>query len=114
MIVKVIIKRAIVEGKESAFFKSLRNLRVHAMHQEGYISGETLISAEDKNKVLVISTWETLDDWDRWINSDKRLEIDRSLSQYQANRTVYEPYVFSKFKAAATLGFPKALQKMDA
>lgn len=113
MILKVIIKRTIAEGMEKAFFKALRNIRVYAMHQEGYISGETLLCAEDTNKVMVISTWQSIDDWKKWIESEKRQEADRILSQYQANETVYEPYVLSKYKAAATLGFPRPLQKMD-
>jgi heme-degrading monooxygenase HmoA len=113
MIVKVIIKRTIVEGKENEFFKGLKKMRLQATRQEGYISGETLISAEDKNRVMVISTWETLEDWNNWINSEKRLEVDQDFSQYQANPAVYEPYVLSKYKAAVKLGFPKPLQKMD-
>ncbi len=43
MIVKVIIKRAVSEGKEKHFFWLLKNLRTNAMHQDGYISGETLV-----------------------------------------------------------------------
>ncbi|MDY6903720.1 MAG: antibiotic biosynthesis monooxygenase family protein [Thermodesulfobacteriota bacterium] len=114
MIVKVIIKRTVAEGKNKTFFKALKEIRFHAMHQEGYISGETLVSAEDANRVIVISTWASLDDWHKWINSEKRQAVDQAISQYQANPTVYEPYVFSKYKAAATLGFPKSLQAMDA
>lgn len=114
MIVKVIIQRTIVEGKEKDFFKALKDLRVHAMHQEGYISGETLLSAEDTSRVMVISTWASLDDWNRWINSEARQEADQAISPYQANPAVYEPYIFRKYRAAASLGFPSPLQKMDA
>lgn len=114
MIVKVIIKRDILEGMSKDFFEALRDIRFHAMHQEGYISGETLICAENTNKVLIISTWESLEAWNKWRNSEKRLEIDNILAQYQVNPTVYEPYVFSKYKAAASLGFPRPLQKAEA
>ncbi len=113
MILKVVIKRTIAEGKEKAFFEALRNLRANAMHKEGYISGETLICIEDTNKVMVISTWDSVDDWKKWIESKRRQEADRVLSQFQADPTVYEPYVLSKYKAAAKLGFPRPLQKLD-
>ena len=111
MLVKVIIKREVSQGKEKKFFALLKNLRMNAMHQEGYISGETLICAEGTNNVVVISKWETLKDWEKWKIDVKRMEIDARLSQLQDNPTIYEPYVFSKYKAAAEQGFPPSLQK---
>jgi heme-degrading monooxygenase HmoA len=113
MIVKVIIKRDVGEGKEKVFFHLLKNLRLNAMNQDGYISGETLICAEKTNRVLVISKWESLEVWNNWKIDIKRREIDSRLSELQDNPTIYEPYVFSKHKAAADLGFPPSLQKLD-
>lgn len=113
MIVKVIIKREVKDGKSAEFFDKLKDLRFHAMHQPGYISGETLIGAENTNKVLVISVWETLADWDAWKSDAKRQEIEVALMNYQENPTAYEPFVFSKYKAAAETGFPPPLQHRD-
>jgi len=110
MLVKVIIKRDIAEGMGKDFFSQLKKLRFLAMDQKGYISGETLICAENTNKVVVISKWETLEDWNTWKNNEQRMEIDARLSKLQDNPTVYEPYVFSKYKAAAEHGFPLPLQ----
>ena len=110
MIVKVIIKREVIEGKEHDFFIHLKNLRFHAMHQNGYISGETLVCAENTKRVVVISKWESLDAWNKWKTNEKRLEIDAVLNEFQDKSTVYEPYVFSKFKLAAEMGFPLPLQ----
>lgn len=109
MLVTVIIKREVAEGKENEFFHHLKRLRMSAMNQEGYISGETLICAENTRRVVVISKWDSLDRWNEWKNNDIRNEIDYSLRKYQTNLTVYEPYVFSKYKAAAEHGFPSAL-----
>ncbi len=113
MLVKVIIKRDVSHGKGKNFHSLLKNLRFNAMHQNGYISGETLICAENTNRVLVISKWESLEDWNNWKNDIKRREIDARLSELQDNSTIYEPYVFSKYKAAAEQGFPPPLQKQD-
>ena len=111
MFVKVIIKRNVIEGKEKYFFSHLKNLRFNALLQKGYISGETLICAENTNKVLVISKWETLKDWNNWKTNEKRIKIDTILNELQENPTVYEPYVFSKYRTAAAQGFPPPLQK---
>lgn len=98
MLVKVIIKRDVSEGKMEQFFFLMKNLRSKAIHQEGYISGETLICAEKKNRVLVISKWESLESWNNWKNDLKRKEIDAQLSALQDNPTIYEPYVFGRYK----------------
>ncbi len=66
MLAKIIIKRDIREGKEKHFFSLLKNMRSNAIHQDGYISGETLICAEKENRVLVISKWESLESWNNW------------------------------------------------
>ena len=110
MLVKVIIKRDVKKNKGKDFFAQLKILRFNAMNQKGYISGETLICAENTNKVLVISQWQTLEDWNNWKSNKKRIKIDVKLNEFQKNPTVYEPYVFSKYKAAAEQGFPLSLQ----
>jgi heme-degrading monooxygenase HmoA len=111
MLVTVIIKRDIREGQEKEFFSHLKNLRIKAMNQKGYFSGETLLCAENTNKVAVISKWQTLEDWNNWKTSAARLEMDATLSKFQSNPTIYEPYVFSKYKAAAKQGFPAPLDE---
>ena len=100
MLAKIIIKRDISEGKEKHFFSLLKNLRSSAINQEGYISGETLICAEKKNRVLVISKWESLEAWNNWKNDIKRKEIDARLSELQDNPTIFEPYIFGRYKTA--------------
>ncbi len=113
MIAKVIIKREIKQGKEGDFFSHLRNLRFKAMGQEGYISGETLICAEKPSKVLIISKWESLEHWRAWESNETRKEADILINQLQEVPTEYEAYVFSKYKAAASQGFPPPLQRID-
>jgi len=111
MLVKVIIKRDITPDREKEFFSQLKTLRFTAMDQKGYISGETLICAENTNKVVVISQWETLEDWNNWKANEKRIQMDARLGELQENPTIYEPYVFGKYKAAAGQGFPPPLQR---
>ncbi len=113
MIAKVIIKRKVMQEKEKAFFTLLRQLRSTAMEQNGYISGETLVCAEQTNTVLVISKWASLEHWNEWKNNASRRQIDYQLSALQEEPTIYEPYVFSRYKVAAELGFPLPLQEQD-
>ena len=110
MLTKILIKRKVSPGKEKDFYAKLKILRSNAMFQHGYISGETLICADDTNKVLVISKWETLEDWKHWFQSDTRKILDAEMSELQDNPTEYELYVLPKYRAAADHGFPQPLQ----
>ncbi|MCP4294492.1 MAG: hypothetical protein GY786_02670, partial [Proteobacteria bacterium] len=65
------------------------------------------------NKVVVISKWETLVDWNNWKNNLERKKIDAKLKELMTKPTIYEPYVFSKYKVAAEQGFPLPLQNQQ-
>ena len=107
MAVAVMIKRKVKPGDQARkLIPLILQLRALATYQPGYISGETLICAENTNKVVVISKWETLEHWNNWKTNEKRAKIDAMLNKLQENPTIYEPYVFSKYKVAADQGFP--------
>ena len=109
MIVKVIIKRHIKEGKEKEVFSLLKKIRFNAMNHEGYISGETLIRTEDSHKILVLSTWQSLENWQKWVDSKGRKALDAKLEELQLEPTSYEPYVFSKYRISVKEKFPEPL-----
>ena len=75
MTVKIIIKRTVSEDKEKELMTLLKQLRNLGVNQTGYVSGETLKNIEKPNEFLVISTWQSADDWNRWVRNDKRKEI---------------------------------------
>jgi heme-degrading monooxygenase HmoA len=47
-------------------------LRALATVQDGYLHGKSLISREDPQKIIVISSWDSAADWKRWHASDIR------------------------------------------
>ena len=54
-------------------------LRALATVQEGYLYGKSLTSREDPSKMVVISSWERAEDWQRWHDSDLRREHYKKL-----------------------------------
>lgn len=72
MAVKVLITRRFKEDKIREAFKLLMELRSLATLQTGYVSGETLISADDPNKLVVVSTWISRNRWEEWQANVKR------------------------------------------
>lgn len=105
MLVKVFIRRHFKEGKDREVFRLLKKIRLKAMECEGYISGETLVSTNDPQEIMVISTWESMDDWDSWKESLDRKTIDALLEELQTTSTLYESFVFSKYRLSAKTGF---------
>ena len=47
----------------------LAELRTAAMQYPGFVSAENLLNEGDIHNIVVISTWQTLDDWRAWEES---------------------------------------------
>ena len=75
MAVKVVIERSVSPDNQGELAELLKDLRAKAIHQPGYVSGETLFSVDRPGTHLVISTWENLRDWKGWEKEPQRQEI---------------------------------------
>jgi len=73
--VRVIIERRCQPHREIELLSLLIQLRIKTMNQPGYVSGETLRSADDQPLWAVISTWIDADQWKVWETSPERQEI---------------------------------------
>lgn len=93
MIAKIIIKRRFKPGKSRQIIALLNELRARAMHQPGYISGETLSKKGFPNNLIVIGSWQSLDAWQRWRDSDERKKYENMLELLQERPTEYEEYL---------------------
>ena len=92
MAVKIFIKRYVKKGKTQAAVELLKEVRSQALKQPGYISGETLINHYDPCNIAVVSTWQTIDDWIRWEESDQRSAKENQLEGLQEGPTDFEIY----------------------
>lgn len=92
MPVKILIKRYIQEHKMEAALSLLKQFRANAMEQPGYISGETLKNHYDPRSITVVSTWETVEDWISWQESDTRARREAQLEELLEQSTKYEIY----------------------
>ena len=93
MAVKILIKRSIGQDVAPILRPLIVELRGHAMQQPGYISGETLKCIDRPGEYLVISTWESLDDWNRWLDSVERQEIEDKIDAITGRGTENATYV---------------------
>lgn len=93
MAVKILIKRKYKEENADALGMLLKNLRALTVSQKGYISGETYKRFDEDGQSLVISTWQTVDDWRRWFHDEDRIEIQNQIDLLTDEPTDYEIYV---------------------
>lgn len=92
--IKVLLERTIKGKHVGDIVRLLRQMRVLAMQQPGYISGETLHALDDPNDYLVISTWESLAHWESYLKSPERQKLQAELDGYLTSPTRLRVYTY--------------------
>ncbi|THB73549.1 MAG: hypothetical protein D6B25_15145 [Desulfobulbaceae bacterium] len=92
MAVKVLIKRKFKAGTNKDASAMLIKSRGIAITMEGYISSETLSHHEDPDTILVLSMWQTKEDWENYKKSAERKENERHYARIMDGVTDYEVY----------------------
>ena len=95
MTVKVVIRRKVPPNKEKELLPLIKELRITTTKQEGYISGETLQRIDKPGETIVVSTWESAGDWNRWAASPERSDLQTKIDNLLGQETEYEIYSHS-------------------
>ena len=108
MAVQVIIRRTFNDDEKARkLAPCIVQLRSLASIQPGYISGETLRCLDCPGEYLVISTWNTVEDWNNWLNSEERKKIQSQVDTLLGETTEYRIYesliggIIPKFRTTA-------------
>lgn len=92
MAVQVISKRKFQINEINKTTPLLKELQILAKGQPGYISRETLRSLDNPGEYLVVSRWNTPNDWQRWLKSQKRRDIQGKVDSLIGEKTFYEAF----------------------
>ncbi len=92
MSVKIFIKRNVAENNIIELTILLKKLRSLTIDQPGYISGETLRRVDKNDECMVISTWRSAEDWDKWLHNEKRQTIQDEIDRLLGRETEYAVY----------------------
>ncbi|MEA3231671.1 MAG: antibiotic biosynthesis monooxygenase family protein [Thermodesulfobacteriota bacterium] len=92
MSIKVLITRTVPREKSREMLQLFREMRLLATAQPGYISGETMKSNDRPDVFLVIGTWESPDDWEKWLLSKDRQAIQEKIDSLLGGKTNYEMF----------------------
>jgi len=73
------IERHLKEGKTGELIALLKEIRCLALHQPGFVTGETLKSTNDPFIVTVVCTWRSVEDWQAWEKSEQRMKVEKRI-----------------------------------
>lgn len=90
MAVKILIKRKVAKELSPQLDGLLRKMRALTLNQKGYISGESFSQIDQPGVSMVISTWQTMDDWRNWTISKERIELQEQIDKLLGEPTKYE------------------------
>jgi len=92
MTVKIVIKRIVPKNRELELLPLVKELRILTIRQNGYISGETLRRIDKPGETVVVSTWESAEDWNQWVKNPARAAIQEKIDNLLGKETTYEIY----------------------
>jgi len=79
MLVRVLIERHFKKDKEAEGMEKILEMRRSAITHPGCVSGETLSDNADPCTVIIVSTWHSLGDWNKWESSEEHRSIAASI-----------------------------------
>jgi heme-degrading monooxygenase HmoA len=97
MAVMVISKRVFRIEQRDKLIPLLQQLRNNAKKQKGFISRATYSSMNDPGEYIVISEWETVSSWRKWMDKKKTWEIQGKIDSLIGEKTVFDVYKPEKY-----------------
>ena len=88
--IRVIVERQLKSGNDIG--RLLLELHMIAVLQKGHLSNETWIDTDNDRVVIVLSTWQSLDDWKAWEASKERAKILSKIKPLLAKKTRIRTY----------------------
>jgi len=93
MAVSIIIKRLVKDETIAARLAPLIvQLRSRATVQPGFLTDQTFSCLDCEGEYLIMSTWNTLEDWNKWMHSQERLTIQKKVDELLGEKTFYRYY----------------------
>ena len=102
----IIIRRTVrdetIATKLAPLIVKLRSL---ATMQQGYVTGQAFSCLDCEGEYLVISTWDRVEDWNKWMHSPDRQAIQKQIDELTGEKTEYRYYepivggIMPKFEA---------------
>jgi len=73
--IKVFINRKVPTELQTYYTEVAKEILYASMKSEGFIKGEVMHDIDDPEHRLVVATYRTYEDWNRWYRSEERREL---------------------------------------
>ena len=73
--IRVLIERNVAPGLEHYYDATIKRTVSSVVKAEGCLSGESLKDPSNPRRRIVMSKWQSRDDWDRWFFSAERRQV---------------------------------------
>lgn len=73
--IRVLIERTIADGLADYYDHTIKRTVSAVVAAPGCISGESLKDRDKPNRRIVMSKWQSLEDWESWYQSDARKTV---------------------------------------
>lgn len=97
MSITVISKRTFTLERREKLIPLLKKLRKSAKKQKGFISRGTYANLKDPGQCIVISKWETVKHWQKWMDRKKTRDIQGNIDSLIGEKTVFDVYSREKY-----------------
>ena len=90
MSVQIISKRKFKMDEKEELMSLLGELGIRSKEQPGHLARKILESLDNPGEYLVMSEWETADNWEKWYISKERRDIQGKIDSLIGEKTFYE------------------------
>jgi len=92
MAIKIVISRTVTIIQEPSVKPIFSELHLLAWKSNGYISGETLVNVSNPDNSIIISSWQTIEDWERFQAMEEVRQLHAKVEQILGTKTVQTIY----------------------
>ena len=73
--IRVLIERNVAPGLENYYDSTIKRTVSSVIKAPGCLSGESLKDPQNPRRRIVMSKWQSREDWDHWYFSDERRQV---------------------------------------
>ncbi|MEA1968949.1 MAG: antibiotic biosynthesis monooxygenase family protein [Thermodesulfobacteriota bacterium] len=93
MAVSIIIRRTVKDETMAGRLAPLIvQIRSKATVQPGFITSQTFSCLDGAGEYLILSSWNSLEDWNKWMTSEERMAIQHQVDELLGEKTIYRYY----------------------
>ncbi len=93
MAISIIIRRTVKDKTMAEKLAPLIvQLRSRATVQPGFLTDQTFSCLDCDGEYMIITSWNTLEDWNKWMHSEERMAIQHKIDELLGEKTLYRYY----------------------